>query len=111
MIFIIKTYKFPVSKNNFGRIANKNNVCINALCYQNDSVHLVYVSNQKFRDSMDFLLITDENKPHYIYIRDFGRFMCNKAECTNKKRFRRYCLQCFSSEEILVEHREHLKIF
>ena len=61
-------YTFPVSKNNFVRIENKNNVCINAFCYQNNSVYPVYVSNQKLRDCMDFVLITDENKSHYIYI-------------------------------------------
>ena len=31
---------------------------------------------------MDLLLITDENKSHYVYIKDFDRFMFHK---TNKK--------------------------
>ena len=26
---------------------------------------------------MDLLLIADENKSHYMYIKDFNRFMCN----------------------------------
>ena len=30
---------------------------------------------------MDLLLISNENKSHYVYIKDFNRFMCNK----NKK--------------------------
>ena len=31
---------------------------------------------------MNLLMITDENKSHYVCIKDFNRFMCNKS---NKK--------------------------
>ena len=55
---------------------------------------------------MDLLLITDKNKSHYVYIKDFNRFMCNKRKCRTKKHFCRYCLQCFSSGKILIEHKE-----
>ena len=55
---------------------------------------------------MDLLLIAEENKSHYIYIKDFNRFMCNKTKNNNKKHFRKYCLQFFSSEKVLQEHRE-----
>ena len=55
---------------------------------------------------MDLLLINDENKSHYVYIKDFNRFMFNKTKFNNKKRSCRYCLQCFSSERILIEHQE-----
>ena len=52
---------------------------------------------------MDLLLINNENKSHYVYIKDFSRFMFNKTKCKNKKHFCRYCLQCFSSEKVLME--------
>ena len=32
--------------------------------------------------------------------------MCNKTKCKNKNHFCKYCLQCFSSERDLVEHKE-----
>ena len=32
--------------------------------------------------------------------------MCNKTKHKNKKYFCKYCLQCFSSEKILIEHKE-----
>ena len=31
--------------------------------------------------------------------------MCNKTKYKNKKQFCKYCLQCFSSERDLVEHK------
>ena len=56
---------------------------------------------------MDLLLIFDENKSHYVYIKDFNRFMFNKTKNKNKKNFCSCCLQCVSSENILTEHKEN----
>ena len=36
---------------------------------------------------MDLLLVTDENKSHYMYIKDFDRFMFRKTKNNNKKTF------------------------
>ena len=32
---------------------------------------------------MDLLMIAAENKSHYVYIKDFIKFMCNKTKCKN----------------------------
>ena len=55
---------------------------------------------------MDLLLISDENKSHYVYIKNFNIFICNKTKCKNKKHFCRYCLQCFRSEKVLTQREE-----
>ena len=34
-------------------------------------VFLIYVSDQKFEDSMDSLPLIDDDKSHYVYIKDF----------------------------------------
>ena len=54
---------------------------------------------------MNSLLTKDENKSHYVYIKDFGKFMCNKTKDKNEKDFSRYYLQRFSSEKVLQEHK------
>ena len=56
---------------------------------------------------MDLLLIFDENKSHYAYIKDFNRLMFNKTKNKNKKYFCWCCLQCFSSKNVLTEHKEN----
>ena len=61
---------------------------------------------KKNENCMDLLLIADENKSHYVYIKDFNRFMCNKTKNKNKKLFCKYCLQYFSSERVLIEHKK-----
>ena len=38
-------------------------------CYENNFFSIVYVSDQKFDDRMDLLLISDKNKSHYMYIK------------------------------------------
>ena len=63
--------KFPVSKKDYCRIERQNNICISVFCSENGLSYPVYISDQKFRDSMDLLLISDENKSHYVYIKDF----------------------------------------
>ena len=79
--------KLPVSKKDFSKIEQKNSICINKFCYENELTYAVYVSDQKFKNCMDLVLITDENKLHYLHIKDFSRFMCNKAKNRNKKHF------------------------
>ena len=36
---------------------------------------------------MDLLLITNENKSHYVHIKDFNRLRCNETKCKTKKIF------------------------
>ena len=74
---------FLVSKKDYSRIENLNNICIIVFCYENDLVYPVHISDKSFKICMDLLLITDENKLHYVYINDFNRFMCNKTKNKN----------------------------
>ena len=58
---------------------------------------------------MDLLFIIDENKSHYVYIKDFDRLMfhkTNKKTKNKKKNFCKSCLQCFSSKNVLTKHKE-----
>ena len=46
------------------------------------------------------------NHINYVYIKDFDIFMFHKTKNKNKKWFCRSCLQCFSSENVLIKHKE-----
>ena len=98
--------KFPVSKKKINKIEKKNNICNNVFSYENNMVYPVYVPNEKLENCMDLLMITDKYKSHYVCIKDLNTFMCSEAKNKNKKKFRKYCLQCLSSERVLVEHKE-----
>ena len=84
----------------------QNKICINVFFNENETTYPVYLSDQKFSDSIDLLLISNEFVSHYVYINNFNRFMFNKTKHTGKKYFCINCLQCFSNEKILNEHKK-----
>ena len=51
-------------------------------------------------------LLIDDDKSHYVYIKDFNTFMFHKTKNKNKKWFCKSYLQCFSSENVLIKHKE-----
>ena len=77
-------------------------------CYENKLLFPIYVSGQKFENSMDLLLVSVGDQSHYVYIKDFDRFMFHKTtkKNKNKKYFCKSCLQCFSRKNVLAEHIE-----
>ena len=77
-----------------------NSINIDVFCYEDKTVYPGYLFDQSFGDCLDLLLISN----HYVYIKDFNRLMFNKNNCKNKKWFCKSCLQCFSSEKVLLEH-------
>ena len=56
-------------------------------CYEIKLAFPNSVSDQKFENSMDLLLITDACKSYYVYIKDFNRFMFYKTKNENKNTF------------------------
>ena len=61
--------------------------------YENELVFPIFISEPKFEDSTDLLLmdllllIDDDDKSHYVYIKDFNTFMFHKTKNKNKKCF------------------------
>ena len=50
------------------------------------------------------LIIGEEGKRHYVFIKDFNTFINDDTLHRGTKHFCRYCLQTFSTEEILKRH-------
>ena len=98
--------EFPVEEKDFSNIEVKNNICI-VFGYETGLVFPIYISDQKFEDSIDLLLLIDHDESHYVYIKDLDRFMFHKTKNKNKKWFCRSCLQCFSWESVLIKHKEN----
>ena len=82
----------------FSKIETKSKICINVFCSENKLVFQIYSSNLK-------LVVTDENKSYYVYIKDFDRFMFHKTKNKHKTLFCRKCLQCFRSRKVLRRHK------
>ena len=98
--------EFPIQENDFNKIEINNNICINVFVGENELIFPIHISNQKFEDSMDLLLLIDNDKSYYVCIKDFSRFMFHRTKNKEKKWFCKSCLQCFSSEHILIKHKK-----
>ena len=64
-----------MQQKDFSKMEVKNNICTNVFSYENNLVFPIYISDQKFEDSMNLMLLIDDDKSHYVYIKDFDRFM------------------------------------
>ena len=51
-----------MQEEDFSKIEVKNNICINVSGYENELLFPIYASDQKFEDSMDLLLLIDDDK-------------------------------------------------
>ena len=96
-----------MKEKDYNKIEVKNYICINVLGYENGLVFPIYVSDKKFEDLMDLLLLINDDKSHYVYIKYFDRFMFHKTKNKNKKWLCKSCLQCFSSDSVLIKHKEN----
>ena len=95
---------FPLSQKHYNKVEKQNSIRINVFGYENGQPFPIHISKETFEDQMNLLLITEDEKKHYVIIKDFNAFMYNQTKHKEKKHFRMFCLQCFSSERILSNH-------
>ena len=73
----MKKLIFLSQKKDYCKMEEPNNISVIAFCYDNKLTYPVYLSDQKYEDYMDLLLISDELKSHYVYIKDVC--MCKQS--------------------------------
>ena len=95
---------FPLSQKHYNKVEKQNSIRINVFGYENGQPFPIHILKETFEDQMNLLLITKDEKKHYILIKDFNMFMYNQSKHKERKHFCMYCLQCFSSEKVLVKH-------
>ena len=96
--------EFPVSQKHYDKVEKQNSIRINVFGYENGQPFPIHISKETFEDQVNLLLITEDEKKHYVLIKDFNTFKYNQTKHKEKKHFCMYCLQCFSSERILANY-------
>ena len=99
--------EFPVSTKHYNKIEKQNEININVFGYEDKQKYPIYVSKEKYDDQMNLLLITKGKNKHYALIKDFNKFMYNQTKHKERKHFCMHCLQCFSSERVLNNHKNN----
>ena len=95
---------FPLSQKHYNKVEKQNSIRINVFGYEDRQPFPIHISKETFEDQMNLLLITKDEKKHYVLIKDFNAFMYNQSKHKEGKHFCMYCLQCFSSERVLANH-------
>ncbi|XP_068675675.1 uncharacterized protein [Montipora foliosa] len=99
--------EFPVTTKQYNKIEKQNEINRNVFGYEDKQPYPIYVSKEKYEDHMNLLLITENKNNHYVLIKDFNKFMYNQTKHKERKQFCMHCLQCFSSEKVLINHKEN----
>ena len=96
--------EFPVTVKQINKIEKQNNIRINLFGYEEKQKFPLYISQEKYHEHMELLLINKDKKNHYVLIKNFNKFMFDQTKHKCKKYFCMYCLQCFSRKDVLDEH-------
>ena len=78
---------------------------ISVFGYEN-KVCPLHVSKKSHTQTLYLLLVTEKDKSHYVFIKDFNRLMFSRTKHKDKKHHCMSCLQSFTKEEILNQHKK-----
>ena len=69
---------FPLSQKHYNKVEKQNSIRINVFGYEDGQPFPINISKETFEDQMNLLLITKDEKKHYVLIKDFNAFMYNQ---------------------------------
>ena len=94
---------FPVKLKDIPKNENMNDIKFKVFGVDDrQSIYPLYISNKICDKTYNLILI--EN--HYVWIKDFNKLMNTQSKDSHKSIFCYYCLQHFTSENILKNHTE-----
>ena len=102
--------EFPVAAdaNVISKFERNNNISINVFGYENDvNLFPIYVSKHESEFSVDLLLISDEEKKHYCWIKNFNRLMAVHGEKSYTSMH--YCKRCLQGYRDVGSLRKHVE--
>ena len=100
---------FPLDTNDYEKIEDRFQMQVNVFGYEN-KVYPLYISKKSYDQMLNLLLITEQGKSHYVFIKDFNRLMFSRTKHKDKKYHCMSCLQSFTKEEILSNHKKTMFI-
>ena len=84
-------------------MVKKDSILISVFGFEIKEKDPIYVSKTCSEKNVDLLLI-GEDKKHYVLFKDFNTFLSDHTLHRGRKKICFYCLQAFSTEEILKGH-------
>ena len=78
---------------------------VNVFGYES-KVYPLCISKKSYDQTLNLLLTTEKGKSRYAFINDFNRLMFSRTKHKDKKHNCMSCLQSFTVEEILSNHKK-----
>ena len=92
---------FPLDVNDYEKIKDRFQMQVNVFGYEN-KVYPLHISKKSYHQTLNLLLITEKDKSHYVFIKDFNRLMFSRTKHKDKKHY------CMSSFQILLHKKCYL---
>ena len=70
--------EFPVTSNQYNKIEKQNSINVNVFSLEKQDIFPIYVTKENYHDTMNLLIITQEETQHYVLIKDFNKLMYKK---------------------------------
>ena len=96
---------FRLDINDYVKIEDRFQMQVNVFGFEN-KVYPLHILKKSYDQTLNLLLITEKGKYHYVFIKDFNRLMFSRAKHKVKKHHCMSCLQSFTTEEILCNHKK-----
>ena len=96
---------FPLDINDYEKIEGRFQMQVNVFGYENKAYPL-NISKRSYNQTLNLLLITGKDKSHHVFIKDFNRLMFSGTKHKDKKHYCMSCLQNFTTEEIVSNHKK-----
>ena len=94
-----KGINFPMKARDYEIVEEIFNINVNVFGYEN-KVFPLYDSKKKSNEQvLNVLLKSNEEKSHYVFIKDFNRLMYSKPKNKDKTHFCMSCLQNFTTKK------------
>ena len=91
--------------NDYELIEDRFSMNVNVFGYEY-KVHPLYVWKKSHTQVPNLLLISQERKSHYVFIKDFNKLMYSSTKHKDRKHYCMYYLQNFTRDEIFDSHKK-----
>src|SRR6266536_194432 len=99
--------EMPVSMKDIPTIEKKFNISINVFGHEGTDIFPIKLCKEKYDKHVDLLYTKNEETDHYVLITDFDKLNFKITKHNKKQHFCKYCIQHFTTEEILKKHMDN----
>ena len=95
---------YPVQIQHIPKFETQNLISINLYGYDDGEIFPLCISKSDHTVHVDLLLLKDEQKSHYVWIKNFSSFLSHLTKHDGARFYCRFCLHRFSTENLLNDH-------